>query len=714
MSPDAKFIYVNDTAGSSLGYSRDELLSMSVYDVDPLFPPEKWPQHWKEVKQHQSFTMESKHKAKDGHEFPVEITVNFLEFNGKEYNCAFARDITERKQAEDALRHSLQTSHDIVQAIPAGLLIYQYTPEDKLFLLNGNPEAERLTGINLKDSIGKEFNDIWPQAKDSGISDAFLNVIKTGQPFENEELKYEDPDLKGIFKLRVFCLPGDRLASAFENVTERYLAEQALEESEERYRSLIEQIPTVSWKSDENGNTVFISPNVHQVYGYTSEEICSSGQELWFNRIHPEDKEYVLKAYDDFFNQNKKYDIEYRIQKEGGDWIWLHDKAENIGQQDGIRYAYGAFLDITRRKLTEEALRNSEEMFRSYIDNAPDGVMVVNREGIFVEVNKAACRITGYSKEELLNLSIPDMLAPESQQDGDEHFQRVTKEGYATGELIYKTKDGQLGYWNIEAVKLSDDRFIGFVKDITERKKAQQQILEHRTELAHAWRLNTMGEMSTGIAHELNQPLCAVLNYAQACSRLVKDKELLEDNQIDEALGQIISQTNRAGEIIRRIRHLVGKREPEFMLVDTNDIVLEVLDMEAAEARQKNINIETQLDVHLPYVMADRIEIEQVILNLVRNAFEAMNQSEHRHLNINTSRTDDNKVIIAVSDNGKGISPDETEKIFDSFFTTTTNGLGVGLSISRTIVEAHKGHLWAEANPEQGATFKFTLPIAEG
>ncbi|MHC4132665.1 MAG: PAS domain S-box protein [Planctomycetota bacterium] len=715
MGPDAKLTYVNDTACHSLGYSRQELLSMTVHDIDPNFPPEAWPDHWSELKEKGSLTLESLHRSKEGKEIPVIIAANFIEFDGKEYNCAFARDITDQKQAEEALRNSLQTSHDIVQTIPSGLFLYQYEPPDKLILLNANPEAQRLTGINVQDFIGKDFNELWPQAKAAGIADAFLNVAKTGQHFDNEELVYEDQKLQGFFRTRVFSLPGNRLAVAFENVTERKRAEQALLESEERYRSLIEHIPTVSWKTDENGNTVFISPNVEQVYGYTFEEICQQGKELWFDRIHPDDREKVLNVYKSLFAEAKKFDIEYRIQKKDGDWIWLHDKSENIVEQNGIRYAYGAFLDITKRKKAEEALRNSEEKFRNYIDNAPDGVMVVNREGRFIDANKAACQITGYPKEDLLNLSITDILTPESQQAGIDHFNNVTNFGCASSEMLYKTKDGNLGYWNVDTVKLSEDRFLGFIKDITERKKAEQQVQTHQTELAHAWRLNTMGEMSTGMAHELNQPLCAVLNYAQACSRLVKDKEQLNSNQLDEALEQIITQTTRAGEIIRRIRHLVGKREPEMMPVGINEIVREVLDMETSEAEQQYISIETQLDEHLPGIMADRIEIEQVILNLVRNAFEAMNQIEpgDRHLTIKTTKTDDNKVMFDIRDNGKGLSPDDTEKVFDSFFTTSPNGLGIGLSISRTIIEAHNGHLWAESNPDRGATFKFTLPIAE-
>jgi len=584
---DGQLFYVNDTACKLLNYSREELLSKTIYDIDPNMTPENWPLEWSRLREKACSVMETLHRTKDARLVPVEIAANFIEFDAKQYNCAFAMDITERKKAEEALRNSLQTSHDIVEAIPSGLLLYQYEPEDKLILLDGNPEAKRLTGINLKECIGKEFNEIWPQAKQAGITDAYLNVAKTGQPFESEELYYEDRNLKRIFRVRVFQLPQNRLASAFENVAER--------------------------------------------------------------------------------------------------------------------------------KKAEEALRNSEQTLRSYIDNAPDGVMVVNREGRYVEVNKAACNITGYSKDELLNMSIYDMLAPESHQAGVDHFNSLVNNGCASSEMLYKTKDGQISFCSVDAAKISEDRFLGFVKDITERKKAERQIQQHRAELAHSWRLNTMGEMSTGMAHELNQPLCAVLNYAQACSRLVKDKEHLNFSELDKSLEQIITQTSRAGEIIRRIRQLIGKRETERAPVNVNSIVKEVLDMESAEAGQKNVTIETMLDEQLPLVFADRIEIEQVVLNLVRNAFEAMSHQEpdQCRLTIRTTKADDSKVMVEVADTGKGLSSEEKEKVFDPFFTTTPGGLGVGLSISRTIIEAHYGRIWMESNPGEGAAFKFVLPVAE-
>jgi len=341
--------------------------------------------------------------------------------------------------------------------------------------------------------------------------------------------------------------------------------------------------------------------------------------------------------------------------------------------------------------------------------------MVVNREGRYVEVNKAACDITRYSKDELLNMSIYDTLAPESHQAGFDHFNSLVNSGCASSEMLYKTKDGQISFCSVKAVKITEDRFLGFVKDITERKKAEQQIQQHQAELAHSWRLNTMGEMSTGMAHELNQPLCAVLNYAQACSRLVKDKEHLDFGELDKSLEQIITQTSRAGEIIRRIRQLIEKRETERAPVNVNSIVKEVLDMQFIEAGQKNVIIKTMLDEQLPRAFADRIEIEQVILNLVRNAFEAMiqKQIDQRRLTIRTTKTDDNKVMVEVTDTGKGIFTEKKEKVFDPFFTNTPGGLGMGLSISRTIIEAHNGHIWIESNPDEGATFKFVLPVAE-
>ena len=186
-----------------------------------------------------------------------------------------------------------------------------------------------------------------------------------------------------------------------------------------------------------------------------------------------------------------------------------------------------------------------------------------------------------------------------------------------------------------------------------------------------------------------------------------------DSSKLTYAMEQIAFQTNRAGEIIKHIRSLVSKREPQRYSLDVNDVIREVVNMEKAEAGQRGVSIKTKLGKSMPLILADKIEVEQVILNLVRNGFEAMSDTEvgRRKITIQTSRVGSDSIQVAVRDTGKGLSPEDPEKVFDSFFTTKPDGLGIGLSLSRSIIEAHGGRLWAESNPDCGASFLFTLPV---
>ena len=251
------------------------------------------------------------------------------------------------------------------------------------------------------------------------------------------------------------------------------------------------------------------------------------------------------------------------------------------------------------------------------------------------------------------------------------------------------------------------------IRDITESKEARRLQRKHQEELAHAWRVNTMGEMASGLAHELNQPLCAVLNYANACLQMINRSNDIPDD-FTAAVTAITTQAERAGKIIRRIRSLIAKRAPTQSAVDVNRVVADVVETERAEAEQQAIPIVTDLAENLPAVLADNVEIEEVILNLVRNAFDAMIDTprDSRRVTIKTTLNTDDMIQLSVTDTGKGLPDVGPEGVFDFFFTTKDTGLGIGLSISRSIVESHKGKIWAAPRPDHGATFTFTLPKA--
>ncbi len=259
-----------------------------------------------------------------------------------------------------------------------------------------------------------------------------------------------------------------------------------------------------------------------------------------------------------------------------------------------------------------------------------------------------------------------------------------------------------------------------FAFNIAQRRhiKAEEAIREkekqHQAELFHMSRLSTIGEMASGLAHELNQPLSAILSYTNACLHLIDTGERI-DGDISKNLVKIDVQTKRAGEIIHRIKGFVQKRQPHWTSIDINDSIRKLIDFLDTDIRFREIELDLKLSETIPMVLADSVQVEQVIMNLIRNAIEAMESPTilEQLLTIQTSMNTDDLVEITVSDTGKGMSKDTCDQIFDSFFSTKSYGLGIGLTISRSIIEAHNGTIWAEANTNSGSIFKFTLPITQ-
>jgi C4-dicarboxylate-specific signal transduction histidine kinase len=266
------------------------------------------------------------------------------------------------------------------------------------------------------------------------------------------------------------------------------------------------------------------------------------------------------------------------------------------------------------------------------------------------------------------------------------------------------------------AVKDDDSKvveYVGALMDITERKRAEDALRKSQGELAHLARVMTMGELVASIAHEVNQPLASVVNSAGACLRWL-DAERLEEAR--RSASRAIAESHRAGEIIARIRALARKAPPHKDWLDLNEMICEVMELARGELQRNGVVLEVQLAEDVPFILADRVQLQQVILNLMVNAIEAMSGigEGQRDLLIRSTTDEPGYVVISVQDSGPGVDPNSLESLFDAFHTTKPHGLGMGLSISRSIIEAHGGRLWAAANVPRGAVFQFTLPTGSG
>jgi len=378
----------------------------------------------------------------------------------------------------------------------------------------------------------------------------------------------------------------------------------------------------------------------------------------------------------------------------------------------------GIIRDITERKTAENALRESELRLRSILDTVPDAIIVIDADGVVESFSPAAERLFGYTPDEVIGHNVK-MLMPSPYRDAhDGYLARYRRTGerriIGIGRIVVgRRKDGGTFPMELavgEFAAPGGNFFTGFVRDLTERQEAERRIEYLQAELLHASRLSVMGQMASTMAHELNQPLTAVTNYLEAGRHLLSLGDV-EPRRVADLMERAVVQAQRAGEVIRQLRQFVSKGETERRTHNLNPLVEEALALGLVGARQSGVRVSLELDHDLPPVVVDPVQIQQVVLNLVRNAIEAMEAVERRELTI-TTRLIDDTIETSVADTGPGIAPELADRLFQPFVTTKKTGMGLGLSICREIVEAHHGRLTAVGRPSGGTVFRLILPKA--
>ena len=357
-----------------------------------------------------------------------------------------------------------------------------------------------------------------------------------------------------------------------------------------------------------------------------------------------------------------------------------------------------------------------EAHLRSILDTVPDAMVVIDEQGIIQSFSSAAERLFGWNAEEAIGRNV-SLLMPTPHKEGHDgylaryyrtHERRIIGMGRV---VVGERKDGSTFPMELAVgeMRTSDGRFFtGFVRDLTERQQTEARLQELQSELVRISRLTALGEMASALAHELNQPLTAIANYLRGSVRLLA-QETLPRERLTEALGKASDQTLRAGDIIRRLRDFVARGETERRVESLPKLIEEAGALALVGAKEHGVRVAFDLDPTVNLVLADKVQIQQVILNLIRNAIDAMEDTPRRELRVVTRAAGPETAQITVIDSGPGLSPEVADQLFQPFITTKRHGMGVGLSISRTIVEAHGGRIWAETAPEGGARFHFTL-----
>ena len=366
---------------------------------------------------------------------------------------------------------------------------------------------------------------------------------------------------------------------------------------------------------------------------------------------------------------------------------------------------------------TDRQARAAQELL-ALLDAAVDAIIVIDSRGYIETFNHAAEQLFGFGAADVVGQNVSVLMPEPDRSAHDGYLRRYLSTGEARiigigREVRARRSDGAIFPASLAVGRIAGEppRFVGFIRDISERVAAERAAVQAQERLTHVARLSTMGEMAAGLAHEINQPLAAITTYAQACQRLLAQVPSADAEDIRESLAQISRQALRAGEVIRRLRNFVANRDVRHEPIRCNRLIDDLVSLARPDLRAHDVQLKLEVEPQLPEVMADAVQLQQVLINLFRNAIDATLQSgtTPREITLRAASTADG-VEISVHDHGPGVEPGALDKLFNPFFTTKTHGTGLGLAISRTIVQAHGGKLAYRPEPDGGACFHFTLP----
>jgi len=505
------------------------------------------------------------------------------------------------------------------------------------------------------------------------------------------------------------------------DVTEQYLAKEALQKafdeikkSEDRLRLVIDTIPTLVWRARPDGVPDFLNQPALDYTGLSFDQ-AETG---WPRAFHPDDKKGMLVKWSTIRASGMPGELEARLRRFDGEYRWFLFRAVPLRNEQGnIVKWYGSSTDIEDRKRAEEELRRSEAKLVEAQRVSQTGSFVWNISTGERVGSKEFFRILGYDQPHSVTFEMVLQRAhPEDRAFVEQAIDRAARAGK---DLDYEHRllmpDGSVKHVHVVAHAVRSEagqlEFIGAVVDVTATKQAEEKLHKAQAELAHVTRVTTLGELTASIAHEVNQPLAAVVANAEACLRWL-DRESPDLVAARRSVEWVINDSCRASEVIRRVRALAKKSDIEKVPLDVNDVVREAVVLVQRELSSQLISLRTELAPSLPMILGDRVQLQQVIINLVMNGIEAMQPitDRQRELVIRSGEDETRRVHVSVTDCGVGISAEIANRLFNAFFTTKSSGMGMGLSICRSIVEAHEGRLSASPNEGPGATFQFVLP----
>jgi len=521
--------------------------------------------------------------------------------------------------------------------------------------------------------------------------------------------------------------------------------------SEEKFRSLLDNIPDVAWTSDREGNSTFLSSKTWDITGYTPAEICAADSSLWFDNIHPDDREKVTKSVENLFTKGTVFDVEYRFQRKDGEWVWLHDRATGTYERDGELYADGLFSDITEQKRLEEALKSATEFSRIVMDSIDDAISIVDISDYrIMGCNAGFLKVLGLTMEEVVGKKCYEVTHHLSKPCCPPFEicplqETVASGNYSVAEHVHFQENGDTFYAEVSTSPLFDEsgkvvRVVHVARDITVRKRTEEDVrrlnselelkVEERTRqlidaqevLVRKEKLAILGQLSGSVGHELRNPLGVMSNAVYFLKMVHADG----DETTKEYLNIIKQEIDNSQSIITDLLDFARTKTPQTKSVTACQLLDESINKCVIP---ENVDLQTDLPDTLPLLKVDPLQMGQVFQNLITNAVQAMpkggsvrisarqvrgtkgdERGNIENLNSRPSILDPDFIEISVADTGEGISPESMKKLFQPLFTTKAKGIGLGLVVCKNLVEANSGRIDVSSKSGEETTFTVTLP----
>jgi PAS domain S-box-containing protein len=638
---------------------------------------------------------------------------------------------TSRRQEQSTPVHERQPELQLIyDTAPVGLA---YLTTDFRYV-QINQRLTEICGISVADHIGRTVRETVPQVA-AQVEKIIQTIVETGEAIMGVEVRGQrvdklNADHVWITNWHPSKGPGGKVVGVnvvAEDITERKRAEaviaasqKALRDSELRFRELADNISQFAWTADHAGWIYWYNKRWHDYTGTTLEEMQGWG---WRKVHHPKHVDRVVERIRQCFESGTPWEDTFPLRGRDGSYRWFLSRALPIRNEAGevVRW-FGTNTDVTEQMEAEKALRELNETLEQRVEaetrervqiwNVSQDLFVVgDLDGKYLSVNPAWTTVLGWQEAELLGKTSNWLLHPD-----DREKTRIETKQIAAGKITqrfetrFRHKDGSYRWLSWKAVQ-DEGRIYAMARDVTELKDAENKLRKAQLELAQVSRRSTLAAMSAAIAHEIRQPLGAIVTNANAALRWL-DRPTPDLDEVRDALRHIGSDGHRASEVIQSIRSMFAKGDHEGGPLDANELIRETIAIASGELDAARVTIELELAETLPLISAHKGQLQQVVLNIVTNAADSMRSIDDRErlLRVRSRPFDSNGIAVSVQDSGTGIDPENMDRIFDAFFSTKSNGMGMGLAICRSIVEAHGGNLSVSPGVPHGSVFHIVLP----